>query len=137
MDFNDKGLEDIRMTIRANTTSTKLNTFKMLNPELIPSHVYQDETNYIPDYVRVEYTRFRTVSHRLNVEKGRWFRVPAEERYYSCDNQSVQNELHVICNCPLTEMLRQKFHINQETPLEVILGTKHVFFIYELMKIFK
>ena len=70
MDFNDNGLEDIRMTIRANTTSTKLNTFKTMNPELVPSPVYQDETNYIPDYVRVEYTRFRTGSHRLNVEKG-------------------------------------------------------------------
>ena len=137
MDFNDNGLEDIRMTIRANTTSTKLNTFKTMNPELVPSPVYQDETNYIPDYVRVEYTRFRTGSHRLNVEKGRWSRVPAAERYCTCDNESIQNELHVIYQCPLTETLRQKFHINHETPLQDILGAKHVFFIYEVMKIFK
>ena len=137
MDSNDKGLEEIRTTIRTNNTSTKGNTYKLLNPELVPSPVYQDETNYIPDYVRVEYTRFRTGSHRLNIEKGRWSRIPAEERYCTCDNQSIQNELHVIYNCSLTETLRQKFQINQETPLEEILGKKHVFFIYEVMKIFK
>ena len=137
MDFNDRGLEDIRTTVRTNDTSTKLNTYKLLNPELVPSPVYQDLTNYIPDYVRVEYTRFRTGSHRLNVEKGRWSRIPAEERYCTCDSQSIQNELHVIYNCSLTETLRQKFQINQETPLEEVLGKKHVFFIYEVMKIFK
>ena len=93
MDSNDKGLEEIRTTIRTNNTSTKRNTYKLLNPELVPSPVYQDETNYIPDYVRVEYTRFRTGSHLLNIEKGRWSRIPAEEQCCTCDNQSIQNEL--------------------------------------------
>ena len=137
LNFEYKGLENIRATVTANITSTKINTYKSLNPKLSVSQVYQEATQYIPDYVRTEYTKFRTGSHFLNVEKGRWSRVPADERYCPCDNQSVQNELHVIYDCPQTENLRQKFRIRRETPLEEIFETKYVFFIYEIMKIFK
>ena len=137
MNFEYKSLDNIRATVTANTTSTRLNTYKTLNPELAFNKVYQEEVQYIPDYVRVEYTRFRTGSHKLNVETGRWSRVPADERYCTCDNQSIQNELHVMYDCPFTETLRQKFQINQETPIEDMFGTKNVFFIYEVMKIFK
>ena len=137
MNFEYKPLENIRASVIGNTTSTKLITYKTLNPELSLNEVYQETTHHIPDYVRIEYTRFRTGSHCLNVEKGRWSRIPADERYCTCDGQSVQNEQHVIYNCPLTEHLRQKFHISQETELAEIFQTKHVFFIYEVMKMFR
>ena len=137
MNFEYKPLETIRATVIGNTTSTKLTTYKTLNPELSLNEVYQETTHHIPDYVRVEYTRFRTGSHCLNIEKGRWSRIPADERYCTCDGQSVQNEQHVIYNCPLTERLRQKFNISQETELADIFQTKHVFFIYEVMKMFR
>ena len=42
------------------------------------------------------------------------------------------NMIRIISNsvyCSLTETSRQKFQINQETPLEEVLGKKHVFFI--------
>ena len=55
---------------------------------------------------------------RVNVDKGRWSRIPADERYCPCDNLSIQNELHVISNCRQSEHLRQKFRITHETPLE-------------------
>ena len=136
MNFEYKPLETIRTTVE-NTTSTKLTTYKTLNPELSLNEVYQETTHHIPDYVRVEYTRFRTGSHCLNVEKGRWSHIPADERCCTCDGQSVQNEQHVIYNCPLTEHLRQKFDISQETELAEIFQTKYLFFIYEVMKIFR
>ena len=82
-----------------------------MNPELLLNEVYKETTHHIPDYVRVENTRFRTGSHCLNVEKGRWSPIPADQRYCTCDGQSMQNEQHVIYNRPLTERLRQKFEI--------------------------
>ena len=137
INFEYKGLETIRASVVDNTTSTKLTTYKTLNPELSLNEVYKETTHHIPDYVRVEYTRFRTGSHSLNIEKGRWSRIPADERFCTCDHQSVQNEQHVIYNCPLTDHLRQNFDISQETELAEIFRKKNVFFIYEVMKIFR
>ena len=133
MNFDYKGLETIRASVIANDTSTKLTTYKTLNPELSLNEAHQETTHHIPDYIRVEYTRFRTGSHCLNIERGRWSRIPAEERFCTCDQQSVQNEQHVIYNCPLTHHLRQKFDISQETDLAEIFRKKNVFFIYEVM----
>ena len=129
-------LDDIRETVCADTTSTKLKTYKTLNPDLSVCGMYK-EKHYIPDYVRAEVTKFRTSSHQLNIERGRWSRIPPEQRYCSCDNESVQDEIHVLYSCPITKNLREKFHIDETTPLKEIFTTANVYFVYGVMKLFK
>ena len=53
---------------------------------------------YIPDYLRITFTRFRLSSHRLRVEVGRWSRTPREERVCACGT-GVQDEFHLF-QCP-------------------------------------
>ena len=55
----------------------------------------------IPDYLRIEFTRYRLSSHRLRVEIGLWSRTPPEERVCSCGT-GIQNESHIF-ECPLVE----------------------------------
>ena len=50
---------------------------------------------------------FRLSSHNLKIETGRWTRQPRELRLCLCGQ--VQDEMHVIQFCPLTERLRY-FH---------------------------
>ena len=61
----------------------------------------------MPEYVRVTLTRFRTSSHRLAIETGRWSRIPPEQRL--CDCGRPQTEEHAICTCPLTANVRERF----------------------------
>ena len=125
-------LKDIRDAVIADNVRTKIKTYKEINPELSVNEVYRD-TNI---YVRIEFTRFRTSSHNLQVEKGRWQRIPRQQRYCSCENASVQDETHVIFNCQYTTDLRVKFNISQVTPMSEIFNIKNIYFIYEIMKIF-
>ena len=58
-------------------------------------------------------TRFRVSSHRLRVETGRWTfpKTPFEERIcVYCDRGEVDNELHCITKCKLTEANRHSLY---------------------------
>ena len=62
----------------------------------------------IPDNLRMAFTRFRTSSHRLRVELGRWNRppTPREQRTCTCNNSDVQDEEHLLV-CPRTAAIRR------------------------------
>ena len=51
----------------------------------------------IPDYKRSAFTKFRTSSHSLNIERGRWARVDDDQR---CKQENkIENEEHVVLEC--------------------------------------
>ena len=80
-----------------------------LNPALSLHPVYTTQ-NYIPDYLRVSFSRVRLMSHSLKVETGRWSRIPREQRLCDrCDAGQVQDEEHVLLTCSSTEHIRQRY----------------------------
>ena len=93
-------------------TKTKYNTYLTINPLLVVSPVYSNKCIYIPDFMRISFTRLRLSSHNLKVETGRWFRrTPHDLRICNCnDLNQVQNEYHVLFVCEHTKIIRQQFH---------------------------
>ena len=84
-----------------------------MNPELDVHEVYSEKSN-IPEYQRVAFTRLRLGSHNLMIERGRWSRIPTEDRKCVCG--AVQTEQHVLGECPLSQDTRiasqiDSFHI--------------------------
>ena len=88
------------------TGRTKFVTYREINPLLISHDVYSKQHNdsFIDEMYRVSFTRLRLSSHNLRVETGRWSRQPRERRLCQCGQ--VQDEKHVIEQCPLTERFR-------------------------------
>ncbi len=91
-------------------SSTKMNTYCTLNPELTVHGVY-NTARYIPDHLRIAFSQFRLTAHHLKVETGRWSRKPREKRLCSCNINAIQNEDHVIFNCPLSKSVRERYQI--------------------------
>ena len=135
-------IEVTKERITADENSSKLRTYKSINPHLSVHEVYHARKDkHIMDYKRVEFTRFRTSTHRLYIERGRWSRVPSEQRLCRCNRRNVEDEEHVTLNCEITNDLRARYDIRGYTNLEMLF-TKHnkyelVDFIFEVMKRFK
>ena len=129
-------IENRKANLRSKT-GTKYETYRMINPSLSVIDLYSSKNNYIPDYKRVEMTRMRTGSHRLKVETGRWSRTPHHNRVCVCDQGAVQDEYHVLFQCPITEEVRRKHAIDSNSTIDAILkDEKNVDFVAEIMKIF-
>lgn len=55
-------------------------------------------------------SRMRTSRHFLGVEKGRWHNIPYHERVCKyCESTSVDNELHFLTKCSLSESNRTSY----------------------------
>ena len=78
--------------------NSKLGIYYQINPNLV-SHVPAPQT--ILEYERELVTRFRTGSHSLAVETGRYSNTPRENRVCRCGT-GVQTVWHVFSECPLT-----------------------------------
>ena len=89
---------------------TKMMTYRSLNPTFELHPIYAKKVDCVTDYLRINFTRFRTSSHRLRIETGRWSRIPPELRLCKCDEE-VQNEEHVLTRCPLVHSIRVKYHL--------------------------
>lgn len=98
-----------RMDRVRTSTKTRNVTYAHINPTLQPRSVLQ--AGCLPEWQRTALTRMRVGSHNLQVEKGRWARIPREERLRSC-LQEVQDEKHVLLRCPKTQKLRTEFFAN-------------------------
>ena len=86
---------------------SKLGTYLMINPEL-ESPEYKQKI----EYQRVLIRRYRTGSHNLRIEKDRRFpNSKREDRVCRC-NMGVQTVRHVIMDCPLLQISRQKHGID-------------------------
>ena len=90
------------------STRTKSATYASINPTFEIHPVYQHGVEAVDDYLRITFTRFRTSSHRLKVETGRWSRIPRERRLCQC-GEGVQTEKHVLVECELTRGIREKY----------------------------
>jgi hypothetical protein len=54
--------------------------------------------------------KFRISAHALEIEKGRYYNIPRENRVcLSCKAGKVEDELHFFLDCPSYEHLRQDF----------------------------
>ena len=63
------------------------------------------------DYLRISFTRFRTSSHRLKIETGRWSQIPRDQRTCVC-NEGVQTEEHVLTACPSVNDIKLKYNLD-------------------------
>ncbi|KAL3696373.1 hypothetical protein R1sor_010449 [Riccia sorocarpa] len=58
-------------------------------------------TSSLPRATRVLIAQYRTSSHQLRVEVGRWKGLPREQRVcWFCTDAPVENEFHVLLKCP-------------------------------------
>ena len=91
----------------SNDPDSRLGTYHECNPLLeYPSSLPAFE----PD--RITVTRYRTGSHHLKIETGRFAipRIPREERLCNCGT-GVQTVKHCLLSCPLLNTLRAKYNI--------------------------
>jgi hypothetical protein len=93
-------------------TGTKASTYKEINPSLNVHPVYTSK-EYVSERARLSFTRFRLSSHNLKVETGRWARIDHEDRLCECGD-AVQDEHHVLLDCPKTDEARRRFHVDSE-----------------------
>ena len=100
-----------RMERARSSTRTKTVTYCSINPTFELHPIYQNSDEPLDDYLRIAFTRFRTSSHRLKVETGRWSRLPRERRICKC-GVGVQSEEHVLVECELAEPIKQKYGID-------------------------
>ena len=74
---------------------TKAMTYKEINPDLTLHNIYSTN-EYVAEWKRINFTRFRLSSHNLKIETGRWSRMKREDRLCECGE--IQDEMHVIRN---------------------------------------
>ena len=72
-----QNLQDLKAKF-ANEQGSKATTYKEMNSSLNVHQVYRTST-YIEERKRIIFTKFRTSSHSLKVETGRWSRLPREQ----------------------------------------------------------
>ena len=106
----DEYLVDVKQRMN-NSASSKALKYKEINPELSIHSVY-DSKVYIDERKRVTFSKFRTSSHSLKIETGRWARIKAEDRLCDC-GRGVQDESHVVFKCNHTGPIREKYGINE------------------------
>jgi hypothetical protein len=85
----------------------KLRTYKLLKEDMTPE-IYLKIT--IPKY-RISLTQFRTSSHTLEIERGRYHKpiIPSEKRICNyCNLQEIDDEHHFLLKCPFNHSLRQE-----------------------------
>jgi hypothetical protein len=74
----------------------KLGTYARLNPTFGVSRMYEIASHCETE--RILLTKYRTGSHSLRIESGRWTRTPREARFCEC-GPHVQTLDHVVMNC--------------------------------------
>ena len=109
-DYPGQCLETVKQKILTSTT-TRRSTYAALNRDLSPAEVYYSKSP-AEDRYRLAFTRLRLSSHRLRVETGRWTRTAVELRVCECDNESVQNEEHVLLHCPMSQAIRDTSNVH-------------------------
>ena len=102
----EQGRADLREKITM-SDGTRFQTYTAINPNLSVHEIYSLRQQYIPDYMRIPFSRMRLSSHRLKIETGRWSGIPRERRLCPCGE--IQDEKHVLEFCPLTDHIRQAY----------------------------
>ena len=120
--------------VRNKLNATKFQTYcTELNPNLEVHEVYR-KSDYVPDYLRVYFTRLRLMSHNLKIETGRWSRLQREDRVCQCDRVNVQDEKHVLLDCPMTAQIRQRYQLLQFESINSLLKCNNIFVLCKFVK---
>ena len=138
---NEEALSKYIDTVRncANTFTKFVNYRTNLNPGLNTHNVY-GKTIYIPDYLRISFTRMRLMSHRLKIETGRWSRIPVEGRVCQCDRTSIQDESHVLLVCNISAHLRTEFSMLSFISMNSLINSSDSYnmckYIHKVLKLY-
>ena len=124
---------DLHTRIRQSDRTKFITYVQAMNPTLAVHDMYA--ATGIREAERLTASRIRLSSHNLAIEKGRWSRLPREERLCKCG--SVQDEQHVAAVCPETRPVRVDnpgidFSLPalfDASPTEVMLRCVHKLFI--------
>ena len=114
-----------------NDEDCRLGTYYRINPDL---KGYVPRPQYIMEFERKLITRFRTGSHSLNIELGRYCNTPRESRLCSC-GYGVQTVWHIFKDCPLTKEI---IHSNFSSLYEIFSDDnihKHLLLLTKKLKI--
>ena len=135
--LNTEQVEDLnklKENFTSNQSGSKALAYKDLNPNLTLHRIYY-EKDYIDEFKRVNFTRFRLSSHNLKIETGRWSRIRREDRLCECGE--IQDELHVTLHCPKTNAIREKFELENIHSLNVLMEHPLIVeIIHEVLNVF-
>ena len=127
-------LNKLKENFISNQSGYKALAYKDLNPYLTLHRIY-NEKEYIDEFKRVNFTRFRLSSHNLKIETGRWSRIRREDRLCECGE--IQDELHVTLHCPKTNAIREKFELENIHSLNVLMEHPLIVeIIHEVLNVF-
>ena len=79
-----------------NSCSNKLRTYRLFKDQF----VFEPYLNWGTYNQRNILTKFRISSHKLEIEKGRYMNIPAEQRICRLCKLDVENEIHFLLECP-------------------------------------
>ena len=102
VDYKSQERDRVHSLISSSTNSTRRLAYRALNPTLSVHEAYLSLE--VPESDRIAFTRIRLSSHHLSFEKGRWSRIPAENRFCPCG--AIQSDTHVMLQCPYTQAAR-------------------------------
>ena len=86
MDYAGEALAVLKHRI-SQSDRTKYITYNKINSSFDVHPVYSRVTvitPFIPEHLRLSFTRLRLSSHRLRIETGRWARLPRDQRLCPC-----------------------------------------------------
>ena len=121
------------------SAQTKSATYSAINPMFEVHSIYKNCDEVVDDYLRIAFTRFRTSSHRLRVETGRWSRLPRERRLCKC-RAGIQTEQHVLIDCELAEPMKEKYGFSVNcfnTFMSTSKSEKQLQMLHEILKFFE
>jgi hypothetical protein len=95
---------EIKTTLNSSIKSIFL-SYCFLNPDLSYHPIYL--LSY-PEHLRICFSRCHLSAHRLKIETGRWARIVKELHLCTCGK--IQDEYHVVIECPKTDNLREKYY---------------------------
>ena len=84
------------MIKRHNSCGNKLKTHRLFKDQFI----FEPYLNWGTYNQRNILTKFRISSHKLEIEKGRYMNIPAEQRICRLCKLDVENEIHFLLECP-------------------------------------
>ena len=91
--------------------SSEVNTKDICYNYRLYKTIFSQE-NYLrclPERLLYPILKFRTLNHKLPIQKGRWNDIPRDERLCSkCDTRDIGDEFHCIMSCPHFNEQRRK-----------------------------
>ena len=138
MSINDhvKSAQDQLKESAQSDPRSRVVTYCHLNPGHLVHHLYTQSQHYIPDSLRISFTRLRLSSHRLRIELGRWSNTPRDARLCNCG--SVQDEEHIL-KCVENEEILRSFtyddaHLGLKQLFTKCRDSKHLNLLLKLTK---